>query len=311
MNSETVLRLQPVIGNQGVQHILARSHGAASANSAGTRFIQRGRDPEFTFGGQSIERTTLRTQEELNKAVESTIDEELGGVDNLFLKNVVATSVADWRDLVFDNLDSYYTLEGLAKPQVLIAVNWVKDKHRQATLRRYAESYVYSSEDGPPYSLDNFKQRMVENGVYLERNDDAVVEALYETEGKFAQRQIQVAANNIELSDQDNIVVVLDHHQNKHQRDKIAELPVYTGAPGSKFASGKGLDWHRTTRAPAVRSSVKTAVDAGRITPKSGAYSPSKDAIGGIIYDLTITYDDDTGKYVGTYHCNPVVDEGE
>ena len=173
MNSETVLRLQPVIGNQGVQHILARSHGAASANSAGTRFIQRGRDPEFTFGGQSIERTTLRTQEELNKAVESTIDEELGGVDNLFLKNVVATSVADWRDLVFDNLESYYTLEGLAKPQVLIAVNWVKDKHRQATLRRYAESYVYSSEDGPPYSLDNFKQRMVENGVYLERNDDA------------------------------------------------------------------------------------------------------------------------------------------
>src|SRR5205807_9186101 len=41
MNSETVLRLQPVIGNQGVQHILARSHGAASADSAGTRFIQR------------------------------------------------------------------------------------------------------------------------------------------------------------------------------------------------------------------------------------------------------------------------------
>ena len=55
-------------------------------------------------------------------------------------------------------------------------------------------------------------------------------------------------------------VVLIDHHQQKHQRDQIAHFPAYTGDPGSKFAVGKGLQWHRTTTAEVVKEMVEAAV---------------------------------------------------
>jgi hypothetical protein len=69
-----------------------------------------------------------------------------------------------------------------------------------------------------------------------------------------------------------------------------------------------GLAWHSANTEAVVRQSVQAAIDAGHVTHASN-YSPPKDAINGIIYDLTISYDADTGKYVGSYHCNPVVSE--
>jgi hypothetical protein len=59
---------------------------------------------------------------------------------------------------------------------------------------------------------------------------------------------------------------------------------------------------------PVVLQTIKDAVSAEEVT-KTHNFSPSKDAIDGINYDLTISYDEPTGKYVGVYHCNPCKDE--
>ena len=69
-----------------------------------------------------------------------------------------------------------------------------------------------------------------------------------------------------------------------------------------------------------VQATFKTLFNAGDEFAPDGSqfdhlfedgetFSPSKDAIGGIIYDLTVVYDASTGKFVGTYHCNPAVAE--
>ena len=77
---------------------------------------------------------------------------------------------------------------------------------------------------------------------------------------------------------------------------------------GSKFAAGKGLQWHRDNTAQVVKSTVQQAV-AGKLATPTKDYTPSKVPKDGIVYDLIIRYDEPTGKYVGSYHCNPLVNE--
>jgi len=38
-------------------------------------------------------------------------------------------------------------------------------------------------------------------------------------------------------------------------------------------------------------------------------YAPSKVPKDGIVYDLIVSYDAPTGKWVGSYHCNPCRNE--
>jgi hypothetical protein len=197
---------------------------------------------------------------------------------------------------------------GLGRPEVLLAVRAVKDKHRDATLLHMAHVHVYWSDEGEPWSAENLKSRLKDAGAYLDADDDAALRAIFATEGRFAQTKVALAPGNLELSDAHDIVVVMDDHQNKHQRDKIPQFKAYTGEPGTKFAVGKDLAWHVANTVPVVRSTVAAAVRDGDVTTTTN-HSPAKDAIGGIVYDLLISYDDSTGKYVGTYHCNPLVDE--
>ena len=98
------------------------------------------------------------------------------------------------------------------------------------------------------------------------------------------------------MFDEDNIVVLIDFHQQKHQVTQIPHFEAYTGDPGTKFAPGKDLEWHRRVTARVVKQTVQDAVADGSMTPDTDALSPAKDAINGIVYDLTITYDDATGK---------------
>ena len=301
--ADATLKLQQSHGNQAVQRMLARCG----------RVLARGRDPEFTYDGQSIELETLKPTDlkGLDEAVEGLIDEDLGGVQALFLKNDVMTSLTKWQEIVLGMLEEQYTLDKVEAKHVLASVKRIKAKHRDSQLLHLAKVHVYwdLGEDAPPWDMKEFKRRLVAKGVYLEKtDDDEVLEAIFETGGAFARTKVEFdTANNIELLDEDNIVVLIDHHQQKHQRDKIAHFPPYTGEPGSKFAAGKNLDWHRRNTAAVVKETVQDCVDRG-VTSRTGAYAPSKDAIDGIIYDLGITYDDATGKWVGSYHCNPVKD---
>jgi hypothetical protein len=287
-----LLALQRSAGNQAVRRMLARQH-----------------DPDFAYGPGYAEPTTIVSQNQLNDEVEDLIDDRYGGYRALFLQNDVATSAGSWRDLVFSYMEETYVLNGFGRDDVLTAVKAVKKKYRGESLLNMARVHVYWSGDGPAWSVDNLRTRLQDAGAYLDDDDEEALERIVETEGEFAQKKVEVAAGNLELIDEDEVVVLIDDHQNKHQVDKIAQFKAYTGDPGSKFASGKDLEWHRTTTAETVKETVEEAVRDGLVTPDGGNYSPSKDAIDGIIYDLTISYDPPTGKYVGSYHCNPVVDE--
>jgi hypothetical protein len=223
----------------------------------------------------------------------------------------VATSAGEWRDLVLGLLREHYTLQGLGAPEVLKSIRAIKDKYRDESLKHFALVHVYWNlqDEAPPWSADELKRRMVDAGAYLEDADDEVIEALYDTEGAFAQTKVQFdEAKNIELLDEDNVVVLIDHHQQKHQRDKIAEFPAYSGEPGSKFAVGKGLAWHQGNTAQVVKRTVQQSV-AQKLVTTTKDYTPAKVPKDGIVYDLIIRYDEPTGKFVGSYHCNPLRDE--
>jgi hypothetical protein len=298
---DVLLQLQRGAGNQAVQRLLAPRG----------RMLQRLGELGFTYEGKGVVEETLSTQAELDEAVEAVIEEDLDGHQALFTKNGVATSAAEWANLVLGLLRDHYTLDGLGAPEALRSIRAIKDKYRDESLKHFAEVWVYGvpHDQGPPWSADELKKRMVAAGAYLEDADDAVIEALYDTEGAFAQTKVQFdEAKNIELLDEDNVVVLIDHHQQKHQMDKIAEFPAYSGEPGSKFAAGKGLQWHRDNTAKVVKSTVQQAV-AGKLATPTKDYTPSKVPKDGIVYDLIIRYDEPTGKYVGSYHCNPLANE--
>jgi len=287
-----LLALQRAAGNRAVGRMLGRQH-----------------DPDFQFSGQTAEAISVGTQPEMNDAVEELIEDRYGGVRQLWLKNDVAKSVGQWRDLIFSFMEETYTLKnGMGVANVQAAVKAVKKKHRADALLHAANVWVYTHPDGVVYTADAMRQRLIENGVYLDEDDDDAIERIVETDGAYAQKKVEVAAGNLELIDEDEIVVVLDDHQNKHQRSKITELKQYSGEPGSKFARGKDKDWHTENTAETVKSTIEQAVKDG-VVGKDAAYSPPKRPIDGITYDLTIDWDAETGKWVGSYHCNPVDDE--
>jgi hypothetical protein len=298
---DVLLTLQRQAGNQAVQRMLAPS----------ARLVQRAGDPGFTYGGSGVVVETLSTQAELDDAVESVIEDDLAGHRALFTQNDVATSPAEWRDLVLGLLRDHYTLQGLGAAEVLNSIRAVKDKYREESLRHFAQVRVFWNlqEEAPPWSADELKRRMIAEGAFLEPADDEAIQALYATGGEFARTKVQFdAVNNIELLDEDNVVVLIDHHQQKHQMDKITEFPAYSGESGSKFAPGKGLAWHRQNTAQVVKTTVQQAVQNKLVTTTKD-YTPPKTPKDGIVYDLIIRYDEPTGKWVGSYHCNPLRDE--
>jgi hypothetical protein len=292
------------------QHALLALQRSAG-NQAVARMLQRQHDPDFAYGPGTAEAISVSNQTEMNDAVEELIDDRYGGYRNLFMQNDVATSVGAWRDLIFSYMQETYELHGVGRAEVLSAVKWVKDKFRAESLLHMANVHVFwmpPPPQGPPWSGADLKERMEEAGAYLDADDDEALDAIFETEGKFAKTKVDVPAGNLELIDADNVVVLIDDHQQKHQTEKIPQFKAYTGDPGTKFADGKGLEWHRANTARQVKRTVEDAVRTTQVTTTT-SYAPAKDAINGIIYDLLISYDDATGKYVGSYHCNPVVDE--
>jgi hypothetical protein len=298
--AEAALQLQRVYGNQAVQRMLARS----------PRMLQRF-EPDFTHRGAGIDKETIATQDECNDAVEALIEEELAGHRALFMRNETATSPGEWRNLVLGLLEEQYVLDGIGAKEVLTAVKWVKDKYRSESLIHLAQVHVFwaITDEAPPWDVDEFKARLLKAGLYLEPEDEEAVEAIFDTGGAFAQTKVQFdTAKNIELLDEDNVVVLIDSHQQKHQSDQITQFPPYSGGKGSKFASGKGLDWHRDNTALVVKATVQQAVESGQVT-RTKDYTPSKVPKDGIVYDLIVRYDEPTGKYVGSYHCNPLENE--
>ena len=298
---ELALQLQQAHGNQAVARVLARRRTLA-------RF---GGDPDFEFGGVKAEAPDISDQDECDAAVEELVEERYGGVRALFMKNTIATSVGTWATLVYSFMEENYTLDHIDRTNVVTSIEVVKDKYRADTLQHLARTWVYWADEGPPWSVDNLQERLEQAGAFIDDDDADTLEAIYRSDAEFPVLKPDYdKAKNIELLDEDNIVVLIDHHQQKHQLSLIPHFPTYTGKPGTKFAPGKDLAWHTNNTAQVVKSTVEDAVKNGTMTPATDSLSPSKDAIDGIIYDLTITYDKPSGKYVGSYHCNPVVGEG-
>ncbi len=99
--------------------------------------------------------------------------------------------------------------------------------------------------------------------------------------------------------------VYLEHHQNKHQHKNsmIAEIGTWKAKKGSLFASGKGLQWHRTNTAVMVRN---WALSLGLVDGQSRTLkkAPLTD---GYIYDASASR---AGGVVNvSYHCNPTETE--
>ena len=303
--AEAVLALQRAYGNHAVGRVLARKNESPA-----------GSGPDYKFGPGGVEQTALQSDKDVDDAVEAVVEDYFDGYRAMFMRNSVATTPDDWCDVVFSRMEPFYKGDekkpyAFGRPQVLAAVKRLKTKYRRETLLHMTRTLVYQGgEPLPGYEdeLTELKVVLVRQGAYLDDDDEDALQAIVDTKAAFAATKVETAGKDKILSDAENIVVVMDAHQNKHQMDLIAEFGTYTGEPGNKFASGKDLEWHRQNTLPVVRQTIRNAVSRGQVSP-THPFSPSKDAINGINYDLQISYDEPTGKYVGTYHCNPRVKE--
>jgi hypothetical protein len=266
--------------------------------------------PKASSHGQEYlerhQRESVSSDNALDAAVEEIIDNYLDPQD-LFMQradDLGGSTPRGWAEFLFSYIQERYDISDWNVGEVEASVKRLKGKRRYAVLHHMAFQVAYSYGDGPS-SVQELRLALSNKGAFLDKDDDEAIQALFLTEGKFARLGMEIAANEFLMSDQDNIVVVLDSHQNKHQNDKIQQLPEYRGGRGAKFASSKGLQWHRDNTEPVVRQRIMQMIQEGKAKPGMIPYSPSKDPIGGIHYDLTISYDEETGKYLGTYHCNP------
>ena len=284
---QQLLTLQRTAGNHAVQQMLARA--------------------KFSFSGRGVQLTKLKDQDKVKDAVEDILEERYDGVQALFMSSRLANTREQWSDLLLEHLQETYDFGDMDADNVLEAVTDLKNEHRASVLQHMATQHVFSNKDVEVYTADDLRDILTKAGAYLEDDaDEQVLEALVQTEGKFTRLGFEVPDDHLELSDEDSIVVLLDSHQNKHQLDLIGQLPPYYGEPGDKFARGKDLAWHGATTEPVVRQHARAAIDAGEVTADRNFYLPKK-AIGMITYDLTVSYDELSGRYVASYHCNPIV----
>jgi hypothetical protein len=292
------LALQRSAGNQAVAHLLGRA----------PRLLQREDEIDQFHGTVAKER--FKDQNELDVEVEDVLDTHFDGHQGLFLQGKNST-VESWAKFVHDYMQERYS--GISEEMVEAAIRAVKDKYRARDLLHLANTYLYEAPDREDhiYDLedgDDLGEFMRTRGAWIDEDDKDVIDAIYGSEGKRTSPAFTPPAGHVVVYDDeenDDIVVMLDDHQNKHQATQIHGIPVYTGEPGTKFGFEADLAWHEENTAMVVRSTITAAIESKLVT-KTKTYIPPKTPIDGIKYDLTITYDDDTAKYIGSYHCNPV-----
>jgi hypothetical protein len=297
-----VLALQRSAGNQAVTRMLGRA----------PRLLQRV-DEIAQFSG-TVVKEAIDKQSELDDEVEQVLDSHFDGHQALVLQGKYST-VASWTQFIYDYMEERYS--GIDAAMVEEAIRTVKDKYRATDLLHLANTFLYEAEDREDHiyglqSGEDLGDFLRHRGAWIDEDDEGVLTAIFESEGKRTSPAFTPPAGHVVVYDDedgDDIVVMLDEHQNKHQATNIHGIPVYSGAPGTKFGFEADLAWHEENTAMVVRDTVSAAIESGTVT-KTKAYSPPKTPIDGfgyrIKYDLTITYDDDTAKYIGSYHCNPV-----
>lgn len=111
--------------------------------------------------------------------------------------------------------------------------------------------------------------------------------------------------NNYLLMKENNFVVFLESHQNKHQSLAIGQLLTYTGAPGNKFPKQCNIEWHKKNTCPVVLKMMQEACQKKCLSETKSVYIPQKEPNNDIIYDVVCCYDPTHKIYSAWYHCYP------
>jgi hypothetical protein len=300
------LRMQQSAGNQAMGRMLSRM----SRTLAREDYLSM------------VDKQPVTESKALRKAVEATIEDELGGIDQLFWQNGNMTSPSAWAEWVHGVMESRYDLAGVNSEHITPVIEDIKDDNREELLLRMANNLIYFA-GVEVYTEAELVEQMSDRKAFLdvETNssgeitggaDGPALKAIFNTEGATAVDQVEFdESTNIKLLDEDNVVVLLDAHQQKHQAPsaRIALFGTYKGKKGSRFNKNKDLEWHRQNSAQIVKAKVLDAVAKKLVTENGAVYATPKVAEKGIVYDLGISYDTSTAKWVGSYHCNPVKNE--
>jgi hypothetical protein len=302
------LELQRSAGNQAVARMLSRT----------PRMIARF-DHEYSYNGGKLQQETIG-KDGLQDAAERVIEDDLGGMEELFMHRDTGSSPEGWARQVWGLMQDRFTFDDVTSDDVLPVIDDIKDEQREVQLQRLAGNFVYFSGE-PPETLGELVDRMRDRGAFLDvevdYNDEVTgadgpaLKALFNSQGQTAGDEVEFDDTaNIQLLDEDDVLVLIDSHQQKHQHPsaRVAQFGTYRGKKGSRFAKAKDLEWHRANTAQTVKAMVLEAVRDGR-AKKESVYATPKTPRDGIVYDLAISWDESGRKWVGSYHCNPVRSE--
>lgn len=121
-----------------------------------------------------------------------------------------------------------------------------------------------------------------------------------------------------ETVDGTQVTIVLDSHQNKHQKEKIGELGLYKGPMGTMFAADQGLEWHRKNTAAFLLGCAPELIGEGTSagglqwnwTGPQGSRKATSGKKSSVDVDGRQVIFDAVAELKGqnlviTYHCNP------
>ncbi len=194
----------------------------------------------------------IKTESDLEDAVEREIDGHYGGIDLLFTQNekgVSATSVSEWAKLLYSYMETGYDMGQFNVKSVESAVRAVKNDHRPLMLSNMANNLVYATTDTIPYSVANLKELMIEGGAYLEDQDDEVLEQIFEGQGTIEQEDDDPSVRNPKrrpgeggMTDGDGtIIAVLNGWTEVTNASKFTCKDIFHTPKGRLFVNDEGV----------------------------------------------------------------------
>jgi Domain of unknown function (DUF4157) len=238
---------QELIGHE-LTHVVQQNGGRVQRLPA----IQREDENENPhYEGQEL-KGSISSLQELRKEIENLLDDKFIGVRALFMAGGIATQVEKWGELLYGLLSHKNDIEGLEEEDCTDIVKDIKAENRKEEFLRITEFYSYfdGAVDDYPHNLEQFKQKLQRDEVYIEEADESIISLIFDNSGdrealaEDPKQAFQIGSEEYNL-DEKGLKALLDEElgESVNWGHEISDCMRDSGKKGELYyyQTGKGL----------------------------------------------------------------------
>ncbi|MBW4505771.1 MAG: DUF4157 domain-containing protein [Scytonematopsis contorta HA4267-MV1] len=243
-------------GNRGGQELIAHELTHVVQQNGGTvqrlSVIQREDENENPhYEGQEL-KGSISNLQELRKEIENLLDDTFIGVRTLFMAGGVETKVEKWGKLLYGLLSHKNEMGDLEEGDCTEIVKNIKADNRKEEFLRITEFYSYfdGAVNDYPHNLEQFKEKLQRDEVYIEEEDEKIISLIFDNQGdrealtEDPQQAFLIASEEYNL-DEKGLKTLLDEEldESVNWGHEISDCMRNSGKKGELYyyQTGKGL----------------------------------------------------------------------